>query len=126
MNTVAIQPQTNLYTRLMIATTSSYRAELEAVNGQLRNIERAERMARRLSDIELDARAEAGAGYVPYIVLRLSIDLLPMQQYVVALAGRALERQLVANGQDAQGRDRFQILTVGEERSSLELVVEAI
>ncbi|WP_199154464.1 hypothetical protein [Chromobacterium sp. ASV23] len=126
MNTVAIQPQTNLYTRLMEAAVGRYRAELNAVNGQLRNIERAERMARRLRDIELDASAQAGAGFVPYLVLRLPIDLLPLQRYVVTLAGNALERRLVANGRDAQGRDRFQILAANEERTNLELVVESI
>ncbi|VEB41371.1 Uncharacterised protein [Chromobacterium violaceum] len=63
---------------------------------------------------------------MPYLVLRLPIDMLPLQRYVVTLAGNALERRLVANGQDAQGRDRFQILAAGEERTSLELVVEGI
>ncbi|WP_440029857.1 hypothetical protein [Chromobacterium amazonense] len=126
MNTVAFEPQTNLYTRLMEAALGHYRAQLDAVNGQLRNIERAERMARRLRDIELDASAQAGDGYVPYLALRLPIDLLPLQRYVVTLAGNALERRLVANGQDAQGRDRYQILAIGEERTSLELVVEGI
>ncbi|KIA79954.1 hypothetical protein QR66_13125 [Chromobacterium piscinae] len=126
MNTVAFEPQTNLYTRLMEAALGHYRAQLDAVNGQLRNIERAERMARRLRDIELDASAQAGDGYVPYLALRLPIDLLPLQRYVVTLAGNALERRLVANGRDAQGRDRYQILAIGEERTSLELVVEGI
>ncbi|MEJ8675546.1 hypothetical protein [Chromobacterium amazonense] len=126
MNAIAIEPQTNLYTRLMEAALGHYRAQLDAVNGQLRNIERAERMARRLRDIELDASAQAGDGYVPYLALRLPIDLLPLQRYVVTLAGNALERRLVANGQDAQGRDRYQILAIGEERTSLELVVEGI
>ncbi|MBM2883146.1 hypothetical protein JFK97_01970 [Chromobacterium phragmitis] len=126
MNAIAIEPQTNLYTRLMEAALGHYRAQLDAVNGQLRNIERAERMARRLRDIELDASAQAGDGYVPYLVLRLPIDLLPLLRYVVTLAGNALERRLVANGQDAQGRDRYQILAAGEERTSLELVVEGI
>ncbi|MEJ8675337.1 hypothetical protein [Chromobacterium amazonense] len=126
MNAIAIEPQTNLYTRLMEAAFGHYRAQLDAVNGQLRNIERAERMARRLRDIELDASAQAGDGYVPYLALRLPIDLLPLQRYVVTLAGNALERRLVANGQDAQGRDRYQILAIGEERTSLELVVEGI
>ncbi|VEB41372.1 Uncharacterised protein [Chromobacterium violaceum] len=65
MNAIAIEPQTNLYTRLMEAAVGRYRAELDAVNGQLRNIERAERMARRLRDIELDASAQAGPASCP-------------------------------------------------------------
>ncbi|RBB95653.1 hypothetical protein C3E97_031105, partial [Pseudomonas sp. MWU12-2115] len=69
MNTAAMEVQTNLYTRLMMAATGRYRAELDAVNSQLRNIERAERMARRLRDVEMNAEAQAGAGYVPFIVL---------------------------------------------------------
>ncbi|OBU84519.1 hypothetical protein [Chromobacterium subtsugae] len=126
MNTAAMEVQTNLYTRLMMAANGRYRAELDAVNSQLRNIERAERMARRLRDVEMNAEAQAGAGYVPFIVLRLSIEVMPMQHYALALAGNALERQLVPNGRDAQGRERFQILAAGDERTSLELVVEGI
>lgn len=116
--------QTNLYTRLVQAATGKFRAELDAVNGQLHNIDRAERIARRLRDIELDATVEAGPGAVPFIVLRLPIDLLQLQGNVIALVRNTLERQLVQNGRDSQGRDCFQILD--EERTSLALVVEPI
>ena len=128
MNTAAMEVQTNLYTRLMMAATASYRKELDAVNSQLRNIERAERMARRLRDVELSASAETqdGASYIPFVVLRLSIELLQFQHHALALAGGALERQIVPNGRDAQGRDRFQILAAEGEGINLELVVEAI
>ncbi|QOD81652.1 hypothetical protein [Chromobacterium haemolyticum] len=116
--------QTNLYTRLVQAATGKLRAELDAVNGQLHNIDRAERIARRLRDIELDASAEAGPGAVPFIVLRLPIELLQLQGNVIALVRNTLERKLVQNGRDSQGRDCFQILD--DERASLALVVEPI
>ncbi|MGC0154008.1 hypothetical protein ACPRNU_16235 [Chromobacterium vaccinii] len=128
MNTAAIEVQTNLYTRLMMAATGRYRAELDAVNSQLRNIERAERMSRRLCDIEMNASAEIqdGGGFIPFVVLRLPIEVMRFQHYALSLAGGALERQLVSNGRDAQGRDRFQILAAEGEGINLELVVEAI
>lgn len=116
--------QTNLYARLVQAATGKFRAELDAVNSQLHNIDRAERIARRLRDIELDANAEAGPGAVPFIVLRWPIELLQLQGNVIALVRNTLERQLVQNGRDSQGRDCFQILD--DERASLALVVEPI
>ncbi|OHX10219.1 hypothetical protein BI347_20665 [Chromobacterium sphagni] len=126
MNATTTHEQTSLYTQLLLDAQSEFRATVDRINSQMRNINRAERMARRLRDIELDASTQAGAGFVPYLVLRLPIDLLPLQRYVVTLAGNALERRLVANGRDSQGRDHFQILATGEERTSLELVVEGI
>ncbi|MFK7089309.1 hypothetical protein AAFM71_10890 [Chromobacterium violaceum] len=127
MNTAAIEVQTNLYTRLMMAAAVSYRKELDAVNSQLRNIERAERMVRRLRDVELSASAETpDDSYIPFVVLRLSIELLQFQHHALALASGALKRPLVPNGRDAQGRDRFQILAAEGEGINLELVVEAI
>ncbi|SUX30691.1 hypothetical protein [Chromobacterium vaccinii] len=128
MNAAAFEVQTNLYTRLMDAALGRYRTELDAVNVQRRNIERAERMSRRLRDIEMNASAEIqdGAGFIPFVVLRLPIELMRFQHYAMALAGGALERRLVPNGRDAQGRDRFQILAAEGEGINLELVVEAI
>ncbi|WP_019102742.1 hypothetical protein [Chromobacterium haemolyticum] len=115
---------TNLYIRLVQTAADKYRDELDAVNGQFHNIDRAERIARRLRDIELEATAEAGPGAVPFIVLRWPIELLQLQGYVIALVRNTLERQLVQNGRDSQGRDCFQILD--DERASLALVVEPI
>lgn len=127
MSTAAMEVTTNLYARLIDAATASYRKELDAVNSQLRNIERAERMARRLRDIELSASAETpDDSYIPFVVLRLPIELMRFQYYTMALASGALERRIVPNGRDAQGRDRFQILAAEGEGINLELVVEAI
>ncbi|UGA39271.1 hypothetical protein JOS77_06805 [Chromobacterium haemolyticum] len=57
-------------------------------------------------------------------MLRWPIELLQLQGNVIALVRNTLERQLVQNGRDSQGRDCFQILD--DERASLAMVVEPI
>ncbi|AUH52166.1 hypothetical protein CXB49_15750 [Chromobacterium sp. ATCC 53434] len=115
----------SLYADLVRKAADQYRAQLDAIYSRQQIIHHADHAVGLLLKAGLQARAQAGEDYVPYIVLRLAEDLRPLQSTVLVYVCNVLGCQ-VEPDTDYGGPGRYQIRPHEDEPGpdSLRLLVE--
>ncbi|AXE30920.1 hypothetical protein DK842_14115 [Chromobacterium phragmitis] len=115
----------SLYAELVRNAADRYRAQLDALYVRQPLIHRADQIVTLLTKAGLHARAHADEHFIPYITLRLSEELQPLQSTVLAYVCNVLECRLRDDPEPA-ATDRYQILPTdnGEELPSMLLLVE--
>lgn len=112
----------NLYTQLIDRESKRHRANLESIHLKLPTILRAEKLARRLTERGVNAKASAcQQGYI-FLQVEVPIDMLAGGEYLSTTVSQSIGRPIIKNGES------YLILPHDDEEgvTSLQLVVEGI